>query len=326
MFCVTLIDAARKDDWDATQLELLGLQAKGKVIFYQKYDKKHEDVRKRPFIVVLQDEFMRDIAKRFSTGNSWALDSTFKTNNYDLPLYAAVVPNEDGRGMPIFYMLCSKDKGQGHQGIAIEIALECVFKNMGSVRPSAILIDKDMTSLNAITTIVSNDPFCWKNQQIGVEQIGCRILLCHFHAMKAWSEHLLPRVPLDRRDELWQCLTTLLHCAVEVNFDFNVQIFFRAFEAIPGVIQYIHSGWTSPFSPWRSLWPKFGRMFPYGGMDTTNHIERHWEWIKYSLLMGKVNRSLRDLVVAIMGSAKDGTRVGGPTLLDYFKLRQGTSK
>ena len=42
--------------------------------------------------------------------------------------------------------------------------------------------------------------------------------------------------------------------------------------------------------------------------------------------MGKVNRSLRDLVVAIIGSAKDGIRVGGPTLLDYFKLRQGTSK
>ena len=110
---MTLIDAARNDDWDATQLELLGLQAKEKVILYQKYDKKHEDVRKIPFIVVPQDKFMRDIAKRFSTGNSWALDSTFKTNNYDLLLYAVVVPNEDGRGMSIFYILCSKDKEQG---------------------------------------------------------------------------------------------------------------------------------------------------------------------------------------------------------------------
>ena len=23
-------------------------------------------------------------------------------------------------------------------------------------------------------------------------------------------------------------------------------------------------------------------------MDTSNHIERHWEWIKYTLLQGKV--------------------------------------
>ena len=154
--------------------------------------------------------------------NSWALDSTSKINNYDLPLYAAVVPNEDGRGMPIFYMLCSKDKGQGHQSIAIEIALKCIFKNMSSVRPSVNLIHKDMISLNAITIIVTNDFFCWKYQQ-GGEQIGSKVLPCHFHAMKAWSDYLFPRVPFDRRDELRRFLITLLHCAVEVNFDFNVQ-------------------------------------------------------------------------------------------------------
>ena len=73
---------------------------------------------------------------------------------------------------------------------------------MGNVRPSAILIDKNITSLNAITTIVSTDHFCWKDKRIGGEQIACRVLLCHFHAMKAWSEHLRPRVPFDRRDEL----------------------------------------------------------------------------------------------------------------------------
>lgn len=60
-------------------------------------------------------------------------------------------------------------------------------------------------------------------------------------------------------------------------------------------------------------------------MDTTNHVERHWELIKYTLLQGKVNRSLRDLIVAIVGSAKDGTRVGQPTLLNQFKMTQRIS-
>ena len=114
MSCMIPIDAARKDDQDATQLEILGLQTKGKVTFYQKYDKKHENGQKIHFIVVLQDELMRDIAKRFSMKNSWALDFTFKTNNYDPPLYVAIVPNTDSRDMPIFYMFSSKDKGQGH--------------------------------------------------------------------------------------------------------------------------------------------------------------------------------------------------------------------
>ena len=67
-------------------------------------------------------------------------------------------------------------------------------------------------------------------------------------------------------------------------------------------------GWTDDTVPWRLLWPKFGRLFEYGGMDTTNHVEQHWEWIKYTLLQGKVNRSIWDLIVAIIGSAADGSR------------------
>ena len=61
-------------------------------------------------------------------------------------------------------------------------------------------------------------------------------------------------------------------------------------------------------------------------MDTTNHVERHWEWIKYSLLGAKVNRKLRDLVVAIIENVADGTRVGGITLIDYFKQQQAVSE
>jgi hypothetical protein len=39
-----------------------------------------------------------------SFGRSWAIDSTFKTNQYDLPLYVGIVPNQCGRGMSVFYM------------------------------------------------------------------------------------------------------------------------------------------------------------------------------------------------------------------------------
>ena len=49
-----------------------------------------------------------------------------------------------------------------------------------------------MTSLNVITTNVINDFFCWKDKRIGGEQIACKVSLCHFHAMKIWSEHFFP--------------------------------------------------------------------------------------------------------------------------------------
>ena len=70
---------------------------------------------KKPFVVVIQDDFMNKITIRLSTNNSWAFDSTFKTNQYGLPHYAAIVPNEDGNDIPVFYMLCSIDKQQGHE-------------------------------------------------------------------------------------------------------------------------------------------------------------------------------------------------------------------
>lgn len=63
---------------------------------------------------------MRSMAIKFSWDNSWALDSTFGTNQYGLPLYAAIVPNQDGIGVPVFNMLWTKDKEEGHEGIALE--------------------------------------------------------------------------------------------------------------------------------------------------------------------------------------------------------------
>ena len=61
-------------------------------------------------------------------------------------------------------------------------------------------------------------------------------------------------------------------------------------------------------------------------MDTTNHVERHWKLIKYTVLQNKVNRSLPDLILAIIGSAKDGTRIGQPTLLSQFVMTHCLSK
>jgi hypothetical protein len=277
-------------------------------------------------VVVIQDEFMKNLAQRFSGNNSWALDSTFSTNQFGLPLYAAIVPNQDGIGIPVFYMLCSNVPKQGHEGIAIEIALTHVFESLGKIRPSAIVIDKHKTSLNAIQKIVNNDVHCWTYEGGAKVQIGGRVLLCHFHVMKAWSENLLTRIPNEDKDRVWRALHVLMLCPDETHFDENLRRFCIEFQHIPSFATYINSGWAGINVPWRRLWPRFGRLFSYGGMDTTNHVERHWELIKYTLLRGKVNRSVRDLIVAIIGSAKDGTHLGQPTLLGQFIMTQRISK
>jgi hypothetical protein len=75
-------------------------------------------------------------AKKIYVTNYWALDSTFKTNQYGLPLYEAIMPNQDEIGIPIF--------------ICFVVTLIHIFELLKKIRPSAIVIDKHNTSLNAM--------------------------------------------------------------------------------------------------------------------------------------------------------------------------------
>jgi hypothetical protein len=121
------------------------LQAQWKVIYYQPNVPREKDPTKRLFVVVFQDDFMGSAAQWFSHGISWALDSTLKTNQYDLPLYTVIVPNQDVKGMPDFYMLCTNNNKQGYKGIALELALISIFASIRETRPIAIVIDKHKT-------------------------------------------------------------------------------------------------------------------------------------------------------------------------------------
>jgi hypothetical protein len=66
---------------------------------------------------------MRELAIQITPNSAWAIDSMFKTNQYGLPLYAAMYPNNRGYGMPIFLMLCSKDYQTGHEATTLRLTL-----------------------------------------------------------------------------------------------------------------------------------------------------------------------------------------------------------
>ena len=87
--------------------------------------------------------------------------------------------------MPIFLIFCSKDYQEGHEATTLRLILWAVFERLGPIRPNAIVIDKSITKLNAFTTVINDDPWCWTNNVIGSEQIKCKLLLCWFHVKKA---------------------------------------------------------------------------------------------------------------------------------------------
>ena len=107
-------------------------------------------------------------------------------------------------------MLCTRDVKQkqrpSHKGIALELAFTPAFASTGDVRPSAILIDKHMTSVNAINEVVGKDIYCWHVEIGQMIQIGGSVLLCHFHIMNTWSKNLLSYVPAIDKNNIWRAL------------------------------------------------------------------------------------------------------------------------
>ena len=130
------------------------------VVYVQPYNPSAINKEKGPFILIIQDQWMLHILMRFSQNNAWAVDSTFKTNVFGLPLYAAVLPNQNGVGIPIWLMLCSSDVGSQQENVALELTLKLIFSRMQGIRPSAIVIDKSQMELEAIQSVVDEDPHC----------------------------------------------------------------------------------------------------------------------------------------------------------------------
>ncbi|MCO5583846.1 hypothetical protein L7F22_037761 [Adiantum nelumboides] len=318
----TLTDQIHDDDWATMYMEAKVLQNQGKVLYCQPYNPTASDPKDRPFILILQDEWMLEMGIRFSANNAWAIDSTFKTNKYGLPLFAAVLPNQLGVGIPIWFMLCTCDVGARHEVIALEITIKRIFSRMANVRLSALVIDKSQQELDALLRVVNEDPHCWEYTFNGTRrQIACHVLLCWFHTKKAWVEHLLPQVPKEMRKDVYSTMCNIMHSVTEEEFEDRFQLLRQRYSSYGNIVRYVTNGWCGRDCMWRVCWPQFGRVFLHGNVDTINLVERLWQYVKYTLLEARINRSLLELIHALVGNSKTGGRMGG-TLLRFFKQNQ----
>lgn len=108
---------------------------------------------------------------------------------------------------------------------------------------------------------------------------------------------------------------------IEQEFEEIFQSFLLQYSSHLNVCRYVSNGWCGHTCIWRERWPKFGRLFPHGNVDTTNLVERLWQYIKYTLLDAKINRSILVLLHVLVGDSRTGTYMGG-TLLEFFKQKQ----
>ena len=127
------------------------------------------------------------------------------------------------------------------------------------------------------------------------------------------------------RDEIYGAMSNMMHSATEEEFEERYHLLQAKYLAHPNIDRYVTNGWCSHDCMWRTRWPKFGRLFNYGNVDTTNLVERLWQYIRYTLLNAQTNRSILELLHSIVGDSSSGTHMGG-TLLEFFKQKQEIGK
>ena len=141
--------------WGLMMNKAYVVQSQGKVAYIQPHIH-----GKQPFILIIQDQWMLAMCNRLSYNSGWAIDATFKTNQFEVPLYAAVDPNKQAMCIPLWYMICSCDEYR-HEQYALEVTLKVIFERMDDVRTNELVIDKLNLELNAITNVIKLDLKCW---------------------------------------------------------------------------------------------------------------------------------------------------------------------
>lgn len=148
---------------------------------------------------------------------------------------------------------------------------------MGTIWPNAIVIDKSQIEFSAITQAIIEDIWCWKNRKIGREQTNYLLLLCWFHATKAWVEHFLAKL-LDREwDDLFNAMCSTLESLIEEEVDAMYQRLKTIYANNNLILKYVDKRWIGDNSQWKCMWARWSIMFPHGYVHTTNLVERMWQ-------------------------------------------------
>ncbi|KAI5062430.1 hypothetical protein GOP47_0022969 [Adiantum capillus-veneris] len=122
------------------------------------------------------------------------------------------------------------------------------------------------------------------------------------------------------KDHVYGAMESMMQCPTEEEFDSKYKEPLWECSEHDNILTYISNGWAAKTCTWRQLWPKFGRLFPHGHVETTNLVERLWQYIKYILLDARINQSAFDLLHALIDDSITRTRMGG-IAVEFFRKK-----
>eukprot|EP01018_Ginkgo_biloba_P033481 Gb_07967 [translate_table: standard] len=114
------------------------------------------------FIIGLQTPWMLKMMVKFSYNSLISMDSTFSTNKYGYQLYTLMVFDKQQNGLPIAWVISSRDKTSDIK-IWLSALIEEGVKEREDWKVNAFMIDDALAEIGALSVV------------------GCRILLCLWH-------------------------------------------------------------------------------------------------------------------------------------------------
>ncbi|EFN58954.1 hypothetical protein CHLNCDRAFT_50501 [Chlorella variabilis] len=216
------------------------------------------------------------------------MDATFGVNKYGYPLYALVVQDESGRGVPVSFMVCSSDTAEVVEHFLRTSMEGAQAAGDGTFKYKSIMIDKSKTEIAAVDQLVST----WHAEGY---------LLGYFHFLQDWERFLSSGdagVPKAERHRIMLALARLAHMQDQAPFKQELAFFIlsNSQQHLP-VAQRMHSSWV----PCAEKWAWWGRLDVLDLQCNTNNLgERNFGLIKYTDLERRAQLTLHELLLALL--------------------------
>ncbi|GBN10202.1 hypothetical protein AVEN_200663-1 [Araneus ventricosus] len=229
------------------------------------------------FALGFQTEYQRDMLVS-NSDKILCIDSTHKTNQYDLYLINLIVPDKYGKGCAVAHFITDY--------LDVNVMI-CLFSNLKIKIPdlnvNCIMTDNDQNTFEAFNAVFGP---------------SIRHLLRKWHVLRSWSRQLHAKVS-DKQlvKEMNLRLSELLDIKEKDAFvKFLVEFENAYLSKSPGFVDYFKKHYCNRVQ----LWSASYRNFPRASTDTNNYFESFHNQLKTVYFQRKLNRHIDRLVRTVL--------------------------
>eukprot|EP01018_Ginkgo_biloba_P034264 Gb_28487 [translate_table: standard] len=225
------------------------------IFFYQKLVDDHTT-----FVIRLKTPWMHKMMVKFFHNSLIAMDSTFSTNKNGYQLYTLMVFDKKQNGLPITWVISSRDKAS-YIKIWLSALIEEGVKECEDWKVNTFMKDDALDEIGALRIVV-----------------GCRILLCLWHVRRAWMKFFFKKVTNEMNgSKMFKKLGAIMHeCKDDDLVHEALDSFCLEFATEIVFLKYLHDNWI--------LDNKLHMDFPHANQETNSAIESYHGFLKTKYL------------------------------------------